>query len=115
MLLGAIIGVAIISILNGEIQWGLFIGAIIGTSFAEWLTRRRESKNEVVTDERVKTNMRTFLLSAFGLSNFLLLMFLAFALFILDQQFIEIRYLIYYLSGVFLITLVIGLAFIWRK
>lgn len=115
MLLGGIIGAGLMSILIGEIQWGLFVGIVIGVSIAEWLTRRRESKNEVETDERVKTNMLKFTGQALGLANFLLFIYLVLAMFVLDQQFIEIRYLIDYLLVIFLITLFIGPAIIKRK
>lgn len=115
MLVGGMIGAGIVSIVTGEMQWGLFIGTVIGIGVSEWLTKRKESKGEVETDERVETNQRKFMISTFFIANFLLLTYLIIAEFVLDKQFVEIRYLTYYFLAVFMISLFIGPVIVKRR
>ncbi|MEN1970687.1 hypothetical protein WMZ97_21935 [Lentibacillus sp. N15] len=115
MLIGGIIGVGIASLIRGEIQWGLLIGLLIGIIISEWKTKDSVDKGEVKTDERVDNNMRKFMISTFGLSNFLLLIYLVICDLVLDQQTIEIRYLIYYVLATFFVCLFIGPVIVKRK
>lgn len=115
MLIGGIIGAGIISFISGEPQWGLLIGIIIGLSAAEWRTKGRKKKCEVEMDERVENNIRKFISSAFGLSNILLLIYLIVCDMVLNQQFVKVRYLIYYLLATFFICFFVGPAIMKRR
>lgn len=115
MLIGALIGFSVASIIVGEIQWGLLIGLLVGISIMAMLTKNREKNGEVETDERIKYNYQKFMLFVMGSSLFLLLIYLVISEFILKQQFIEVKYLTYYVLGTFLLSVFIGPAIIKRK
>ncbi len=115
MLIGGIIGVGVTSLIVGKMQWGLLIGLLSGISIAEWRTKGKESPSDAETDKNVDNKIRKFMLSTMGLSFFLLLIYLIVCDKILDQQFIKVRYLIYYVLATFFICLFIGPAILRRK
>ena len=123
-LVGGIIGAGILSIIIGEIQWGALIGLLIGIGISENIREekrdvrirgREEDDGEVETDERVDSNVRKFIVSTFSLSNFLLLIYLVVCDYVLNQDIVEVRYLILYLLLTFFISFFIGPMFIRRK
>jgi Na+/glutamate symporter len=115
MLVSGIVGVGVISLVAGEIQWGLLIGLLVGISIAEWRTKEQENTGEVETDERVENNTRKFIISAFSLSNLLLLIYLVVCDMVLNKQVIEVRYLIYYLLATFVICFFIAPSIMKRR
>lgn len=108
MLIGGIIGIGIISLIAGEFQWALLIGFVVGISITEIKIRSREKTGEVETDERIEKNSLKFMSITMGISLFLLLIYLVVSDFIFNQSFIEVKHLIYYVLGTFLVTLFIG-------
>ncbi|MFD2923166.1 hypothetical protein [Halobacillus naozhouensis] len=115
MLAGGIVGVGIVSLIVGAIQWGLLIGLGFGISIAEWLKRRRDAEGVVESDERVEFSYRKFLVAVFGLSNFLLFIYLFVRDQFLNQELIEVRYIFYYLLATFAVCIFIGPAIIKKK
>ncbi|HLR03272.1 MAG TPA: hypothetical protein VK111_11065 [Virgibacillus sp.] len=115
MLMGVIVGFGVISLITGQIRWGLLIGLLVGVSIVEMRAKSRQKSGEVETDERVESNSRKFMLATMGTSLFLLLIYLMVSDFILNQQFIEIRYLLYYVLATFMVCLFIGPAILKRN
>ncbi|MGY0693946.1 hypothetical protein ACW2QC_14345 [Virgibacillus sp. FSP13] len=115
ILIGGIVGVGVTSLIVGKMQWGLLVGLLIGISITEWRTNGKEKPGDAETDKKVINKIRKFMLSTMGLSFFLLLIYLVVCDKILDQQFIEVRYLIYYVLATFFICLFIGPAILRRK
>lgn len=115
VLISTIVSVGIVSLVTGQIQWGILVGLLIGVGSAKWLRlKKQEAKDEIEYDERVNINIMQYSLQTFSISNLLLLVYLLISDQILNEQSVNVSHLTIYL----IITLIVAfyvVPFIARK
>ncbi|MEC0668452.1 hypothetical protein P8864_21665 [Priestia flexa] len=115
VLISIIVSVGIVSLVTGQIQWGILVGLLVGVGSAKWLRlKKQEAKDEIEYDERVNINIMQYSLQTFSISNLLLLVYLLISDQILNEQSVNVSHLTIYL----IITLIVAfyvVPFIARK
>ncbi|MCL9797450.1 hypothetical protein, partial [Frankia sp. AgKG'84/4] len=115
VLISIIVSVGIVSLVTGQIQWGILVGLLVGVGSAKWLRlKKQEAKDEIEYVERVNINIMQYSLQTFSISNLLLLVYLLISDQILNEQSVNVSHLTIYL----IITLIVAfyvVPFIARK
>lgn len=107
--LSVIVSFAIVSLITGQIQWGIVVGLLVGVGSAKWLRlKKQEAKDEIEYDERVNDNIKQYSLQTFSISNLTLLVYLLISDQILNAHSIKANYLIIYLTITFIVSFYIA-------
>lgn len=105
VIIGMILGFAIVLAVTGEIQWGVLASLFIGVAGFKWIRiKKQEANDEIEFDERVNNNIKKYSFQAFSICNLLLLVYLLFSSQILKADQISVNYLILYLSTTFVLA-----------
>ncbi|MBT2649777.1 hypothetical protein J7E52_24215 [Bacillus sp. ISL-34] len=109
ILISVIVSFAIVSLITGQIQWGIVVGLLVGVGSAKWLRlKKQEAKDEIEYDERVNDNIKQYSLQTFSISNLTLLVYLLISDQILNAHSIKANYLIIYLTITFIVSFYIA-------
>lgn len=109
ILISVIVSFAIVSLITGQIQWGIVVGLLVGVGSAKWLRlKKQEAKDEIEYDERVNDNIKQYSLQIFSISNLTLLVYLLISDQILNAHSIKANYLIIYLTITFIVSFYIA-------
>ncbi|USL11063.1 hypothetical protein [Bacillus bombysepticus] len=109
ILISVIVCFAIISLITGQIQWGIVVGLLVGVGSAKWIRlKKQEAKDEIEYDERVNDNIKQYSLQTFSISNLTLLVYLLISDQILNAHSIKANYLIIYLTITFIVSFYIA-------
>ncbi|MDW7617771.1 hypothetical protein ACIQZD_23290 [Peribacillus sp. NPDC096447] len=109
ILISVIVSFAIVSLITGQIQWGIVVGLLVGVGSAKWLRlKKQEAKDEIEYDERVNDNIKQYSLQTFSISNLTLLVYLLISDQILNTHSIKANYLIIYLTITFIVSFYIA-------
>ncbi|MBT2604498.1 hypothetical protein J7E55_15990 [Bacillus sp. ISL-53] len=109
ILISVILSFAIVSLITGQIQWGIVVGLLVGVGSAKWLRlKKQEAKDEIEYDERVNDNIKQYSLQTFSIFNLSLLVYLLISDQILNAHSIKANYLIIYLTITFIVSFYIA-------
>ncbi|MEW5592002.1 hypothetical protein ABGT24_00320 [Peribacillus frigoritolerans] len=109
ILISVILSFAIVSLITGQIQWGIVVGLLVGVGSAKWLRlKKQEAKDEIEYDERVNDNIKQYSLQTFSIFNLSLLVYLLISDQILNAHSIKANYLITYLTITFIVSFYIA-------
>ncbi|MBS4190298.1 hypothetical protein KHA94_08785 [Bacillus sp. FJAT-49705] len=115
IIIGVIASFGIVSILTGQIHWGIIAGLLVGVGGAKWIrVEKQKASDEIEYDERVNNNIKQVSFQTFSISNLLLLIYLLISDQILNESLVKANYLIIYISITYLIAFYI-LPIIVRK
>jgi hypothetical protein len=105
ILVGSLITFGIISMVTGEIRWGVLAALLIGVGALKWVrVKKQEANEEIEYDERVISNVRKVSLQTFSFANLFLLIVLFISDQFLNQHLIKANYLIFYLIITFFLA-----------
>ena len=105
IIISVVVSIAIVSVITGDIQWGVLAGLLVGVGGAKWIRlKKQEASDEIEYDERVNENIKQYSLQAFAFSNLFLLVYLLISDQILKKDMINVNYLILYLSITFILA-----------
>ena len=105
IMIGAVLSLAVLSVITGELRWGLLASFCILIAGAKWLRlKKQEDSDEIEYDERVNENIKKYSSQSFAISNLILLVYLLISDQILNEVMINVNYLILYLGITFAIS-----------
>lgn len=105
VLISAIVVFSIVSLLSGQLQWGILAGLVVGVGSAKWFRmKRQEANDEIEYDERINANIKEYSFQTFSISNLLLLVYLIVSDLILNEHLVKASYLVIYVSITFIVA-----------
>lgn len=107
--IGMFIGFIIVSVIvGGPINWAWLMGIPLGLGIAAIVRKDRDKRGEVQTDERVKQFNQNIMIIVMQISTFLLAIYLLILKYRLNQEYIEITLISYYVFGTFFLGSFLG-------
>ncbi|WHY72943.1 DUF2178 domain-containing protein [Fictibacillus enclensis] len=105
VIIGAIVGLGVITLLTGQFQWGFLTAVLILTAGLKWLRiEKQKTKDEIEYDERINDNIKQTSLQIFSFSNLLLFIYLLVVHQLLNKRMIQVDSLMIYLGITLLIA-----------